>query len=55
VVVIATLMGWNYLVNALSYRVRFIERLVSSPSLQVVRDGHSSGATCGANSLPKRS
>ena len=39
IVVIATLMAWNYLVNALSYRVPFIERLVSSPPLQVIRDG----------------
>jgi uncharacterized membrane protein YcaP (DUF421 family) len=39
VVVIATLMGWNYLVNALSYHLPVIERLVSAPPLQVVRDG----------------
>jgi uncharacterized membrane protein YcaP (DUF421 family) len=39
IVMIATLMGWNYLINALSYRVPFIEWLVSSPTLQVIRDG----------------
>jgi uncharacterized membrane protein YcaP (DUF421 family) len=39
IVVVATFMGWNYLVNALSYRVPFIERLVSSPPLQIIRDG----------------
>ncbi|WP_201865292.1 DUF421 domain-containing protein [Microvirga soli] len=39
VVMIATLMGWNYLINALSYRVPFIERLVSSLPLQVIKDG----------------
>lgn len=38
-IVIATLMGWNYLVNALSFHVPLIERLVSAPPLQVVRDG----------------
>jgi len=38
-IVIATLMGWNYLVNALSFRIPLIERLVSAPPLQVVRDG----------------
>ena len=38
-IVIATLMGWNYLINVLSYRVPLIERLVSSPPLQVIRDG----------------
>ncbi len=39
VVLVVTLMLWNYLVNALSYRYPFIETLVSSPPLQVVRDG----------------
>lgn len=38
-VLIATLMGWNYLINALSYRLPFIEWLVSSPPLPIVRDG----------------
>jgi uncharacterized membrane protein YcaP (DUF421 family) len=38
-VLIGVLMAWNYLVNALSYRVPFIERLVSAPPLQVIRDG----------------
>jgi uncharacterized membrane protein YcaP (DUF421 family) len=39
ILLITTLMGWNYLVNALSYRVPLVEWLVSSPPLQVVRDG----------------
>jgi len=39
VVLIATFMGWDFLLNALSYHVPFIERLVSAPPLQVVRDG----------------
>lgn len=39
-VVILVIMGWNYSVNYLSYRVAFVERLVSSPPLQVVRNGH---------------
>ena len=39
VVLVVTLMVWNYLVNALSFRYAFIETLVSSPPLQVVRDG----------------
>lgn len=39
IIVIATLMGWDYFVNALSYRLPFVERLVSAPPLQVVRDG----------------
>jgi uncharacterized membrane protein YcaP (DUF421 family) len=39
VVIIATLIGWTYLLNLLSYQVPLIERLVSAPPLQVVRDG----------------
>ena len=39
IVVIVTLMGWNYAVNALSYRVPLVERLLEAPPLQVVRDG----------------
>ncbi len=38
-VVVLTLMGLNYLLNALSYRVRFVEWLTASPPLQVVRNG----------------
>jgi uncharacterized membrane protein YcaP (DUF421 family) len=38
-VMIATLMLWNYVVNALSWRVRAIERLVSSPPISVIRHG----------------
>jgi uncharacterized membrane protein YcaP (DUF421 family) len=36
VILIMIIMGWNYLVNALSYRVPFIERLVSTPPLQII-------------------
>lgn len=39
-VLILVFMGWNYLVNALSYHVPVLERLTSSPPLQVIRDGH---------------
>lgn len=38
-VVIITFMACDYLVNALSYRLPFLERLVSAPPLQVIRDG----------------
>ena len=38
-VLIAILMGWNYTVNALSYRWRFVERLLEAQPLPVVRDG----------------
>jgi uncharacterized membrane protein YcaP (DUF421 family) len=39
VVLTGTLMGWNYLFNLLSFHVPLVERLVSAPPLQVVRDG----------------
>jgi len=39
IVVLATLMGWNYLFNVLSFHLPFIERLVSGSRLQIVRDG----------------
>lgn len=38
-ILIVTMMGHNYLVNALSYRIPAIERLVSAPPIQVVKDG----------------
>lgn len=38
-VVIVTLVVWDYLTNFLSYHVPFVEKFVSPPPLQVVRDG----------------
>lgn len=38
-VVILTIMGWDYAINALSYHAPSIERLVSPPPSQVIRDG----------------
>ena len=38
-IVITTLMLWNLLVNALSYRFPAVERLVSSPPLKIIRNG----------------
>lgn len=38
-VLVLVLMGWDFLINAASYRYRWIEKLVSSPPIQVVRDG----------------
>ena len=38
-IVIITLVGWNYLLNLLSYHVPFIERLVSAPPLQIIKEG----------------
>lgn len=38
-VIILTLMAWNYAINALSFRFPFIERLVSTPPLQVIKNG----------------
>ena len=36
---LATLMGWNYLFNILSFHIPFVERLVSGSPVQIVRDG----------------
>ncbi len=38
-IVIMVLMAWDYVINLLSYRIPFIERLTSAPAVQVVRDG----------------
>jgi len=38
-ILVVVLIGWDFIVNAASYRFRFIEKLVSSPPIQVVRDG----------------
>lgn len=38
-VLVVVLMGWNLIINAASYRFRFVEKLVSSPPIQVIRDG----------------
>ena len=39
IILVLTLLGWNYAINALSYHVPFIERLVTAPPLQVIRHG----------------
>ena len=39
VVLVAVMMGWNYLLNALSFHSALARRLLASPPLQVVRDG----------------
>ena len=38
-IVILTLVIWNFLVNLLSYHYPKIEKLVSAPPLQIIRDG----------------
>ena len=32
-------MVWNWLMNDLSYRVPLIERLISAPPIEVIRNG----------------
>lgn len=32
-------MGWNYALNALSFRIPLVERLLSPPALPIVKDG----------------
>ncbi|QEA14389.1 DUF421 domain-containing protein [Comamonas flocculans] len=39
VFLILIIMGFNYIVNALSYHFEFFERLVSLPPLQIIRNG----------------
>ena len=39
VVLVATLIGWSYILNWLTYAVPAIDRLVSPRALPVVRDG----------------
>lgn len=39
ILLIATLMGWNYVFNFLSFHVPFIEKLISGAPVQIVRDG----------------
>ncbi len=39
IVLVATLMAWNYLLNFLSFHIPFFERLISGSPVQVVRDG----------------
>lgn len=38
-IIIGTLGAWNYLVNVLSYHYPFVEKLVSPPAVQVIRNG----------------
>src|SRR5690554_3021626 len=38
-VVILTLMGWNYLINFLSYHSDFVEKMVAAPALPIIKNG----------------
>src|SRR5690554_7621240 len=38
-IVIGTMMAWNYLFNFLSYHIPFVEKLVSPPHLQIIKNG----------------
>ena len=38
-IVIGTLMAWNYLFNFLSYHIPFVEKMVSPPPLQIIKNG----------------
>jgi uncharacterized membrane protein YcaP (DUF421 family) len=39
VVLVATVVGWEYALNLLSYYVPFVERLIMPPSLLIIKDG----------------
>lgn len=38
-IVIGTIMAWNYLFNFLSYHIPLVEKLVSAPPLQIIKNG----------------
>lgn len=38
-VVVTTIMGWNYLLNFLSYHFSFVERLTSAPPTTLIKNG----------------
>lgn len=38
-IVIVTMMAWNYLLNYLSYHIPFVEKMVSPPPLQIIKNG----------------
>jgi uncharacterized membrane protein YcaP (DUF421 family) len=40
VTVVATIFAWNFVLDWLAYRSRFVYRLLHPPSLLLVRDGH---------------
>jgi uncharacterized membrane protein YcaP (DUF421 family) len=40
VTVVATIFAWNFVLDWLAYRSRFIYRLLHPPSLLLVRNGH---------------
>lgn len=39
VIIVLTVVAWNYILNSLSYRIPMLERLVSPPPLRVVEKG----------------
>jgi uncharacterized membrane protein YcaP (DUF421 family) len=39
VILVATIFGWNFILDALAYRYRFVYRLIHPPSMLLVRDG----------------
>ncbi len=39
ILMIATLIGWNYLLNLLSFHIPFFEKLISGAPVQIVRNG----------------
>jgi uncharacterized membrane protein YcaP (DUF421 family) len=39
VIIVLTIVAWNYVLNSLSYRIPLLERLVSPPPLRVVDNG----------------
>ena len=38
-ILVATIFGWNYVIDQLAYRYRWVHRLLHPPPLELVRDG----------------
>ena len=53
-VLVATIAGWNYLLDWASYRFRVVRRLVEAPPLPLVRRHDQSGNLLGSSQLPSR-
>ncbi len=54
IILVSTLIGWNVLLDWLSYRFPVIQRLVEPSLICLVKDGNFIKKTCEGNLLPKK-
>ncbi|HEY8401454.1 MAG TPA: YetF domain-containing protein [Cytophagaceae bacterium] len=38
-IIILTIVGWNYMINIFSYYFPVVERIVSAPAIEIIRNG----------------